>query len=178
MAKVKFTISSAVSRFTTTSFLWVAALGIIIFLDWYFVARLDQSAALLSQSKSAIATLEEKRVSLLRERAELIKIEDKLARIDKIFTDSSEPLSFIEKLEKLARSRGLSLKLGLPQKREGALSMRIEVEGQFSGLAPFVKSVESFTEQTLFEDFSIERFSGKGKEARGRIVANIEVLAK
>ena len=178
MAKVKFTISHALSRFLITSLLWAAALGIIIFLDWYFVARLDRSAALLSQSKNTIATLEEKRASLLRERAGLIKIEDKLARIDKIFVDSSEPLSFIEKLEKLARSRNLSLELGLPQKREHSLSMRIEVEGQFSELAPFVKSVESFTEQTLFEDFSIERFSGKGKEVRGRIVANIEVLAK
>lgn len=178
MAKVKFTISPAVSRFTITSFLWAAALGIIIFLDWYFVVRLDRSAAALSQSKNMIATLEEKRVALLRERVELTQIEDKLASIDKIFVDSSEPLAFIEKLEKLARSRGLSLRFGLPRKKEGALSMRIEVEGRFSELEPFVKSVESFTEQTLFEDFSIERFSGKGKEVKGRVVANIEVLAK
>lgn len=178
MAKVKFTISRALSRFLATSLIWAAALGIIIFLDWYFVARLDRGAASLNQSKSTIATLEDKRASLLRERAELVKIDDKLARIDKIFVDSSEPLSFIEKLEKLARSKGLSLKLGLPQKRERSLSMRIEVEGKFSELTPFVKNVESFTEQTLFEDFSIERFSGKGKEVRGRVVANIEVLAK
>ena len=178
MPKIKITISPALTRLLITFFIWASSIGLITFIDLYFIALIDQGAASFGESKRIIATMEEKRAVLIRERTELVRAEDKLAEIDKIFVDLSDPLPFVEKLEKLARAKGVSLKLGLPQKREKSLAMRIEAEGQFSALISFIKSVETLSEQAVFEDFSFDRFPGRGKELRARTIARIEVLAR
>lgn len=178
MAKIKITISPALTRFLIAFFIWASSIGVITFLDLYFITLLDRSAASFGEAKRMIATLEEKRAVLIRERTQLVRAEDKLAKIDKAFVDLSDPLPFVEKLEKFARAKGISLKLGLPQKREKSLAMGIEAEGQFADLISFIKSVETLSERAVFEDFLFERFPGKGKELRARAIARIEVLAQ
>ncbi len=178
MAKIKITISPALTRLLITFFIWASFIGVITFLDLYFITLLDRNAASFGEAKRTIATLEQKRTVLVHERTQLVRAEGKLAKIDKIFVDLSDPLPFVEKLEKLSRAKGVSLKLGLPQKREKSLAMSIEAEGQFADISSFIKSVETLSEQAIFEDFSFERFPGRGKELRSRAIARIEVLAQ
>ena len=127
----------------------------------------------------------------MKERERIKEFEPSLSRIEKAFADASNPLLFIESLEKLAKGNGIAIKLGIPEKRNQTLLMRLEVEGGLGGVLVFIGEAEFLPQQVIFRDVTFEILTGKilvqpngSKKAapppvtRARAVGFIEFLAK
>lgn len=161
-------------------------------LDWYLAALIQKQASELTLAKSAAYRLELKQKALVKERERVKELEPRIAEVERAFVNATEPLLFIESLENLARRDGVMIKLGLPQKKNYTLTMRLEAEGFSRDVLAFAAAVESMPEQVVFADVTFEQLTeklsalpavakGQTPRAGGRVVrlaAAIEFLAK
>lgn len=164
---------------------------VAIGLDWYLFTLIQGRAAMLVGSKEATVALELKQAALLKERDRAKELGPSITQVESAFVNAGDPLRFIESLENLAKLDAVTIKLGLPQKKDFTLTMRLEAEGRPQDILVFMHSVESLPEQVIFENVTYEKLtektilpspSPKGKTAtpvsQARIDSSIEFLAK
>ena len=81
--------------------LWLVVIIVAAGLDWYILALLQGKAARLVALKEATVKLELRRALLLKEREQIKELEPSLSRVESVFVDASNPILFIQSLEKL-----------------------------------------------------------------------------
>ena len=184
-------LTQNLKRLVATITLWLVVIIGVAGLDWYILALLQVKAARLVELKEATVKLELRRALLLKEREHLKELEPSLAKIEKAFVEASNPLLFIESLEKLAKGNGVTIKLDIPQKKDHTLSMRLSSEGRPQNVLAFMGEVEFLPAQVIFRDIALEILTetipvqpaGSKKAApppvkQARAVGFIEFLAK
>lgn len=179
---MNFFSSHMKQRFFASLLIAIVLVSGISAADVYLFMRIRRASEILTTAKVAIRGLEAKRSSLILTRDRLRDFSSDVAILESAFVDASNPLSLIETLERAARSRGVLLKLSLPQKRQKTFSLRLDAEGRFSGLLLFVRALEELPFQAIIEDFSFEVLSreivSQDSTSPAHFVGVIEVLAK
>ncbi|MFY9461912.1 MAG: hypothetical protein WAP51_01785 [Candidatus Sungiibacteriota bacterium] len=188
---MKIKLTPNLKRLIAAITLWLVVIIVAGGLDWYIFTLLRGKAARLVELKEATVKLELRRALLLKEQEHIKELEPSLSRVENIFVDASNPILFIQSLEKLARGNGVAIKLGIPEKRDRVLSMRLEAGGGLGGVLAFITEVEFLPEQVIFRNTSFEILTVKipvqpagSKKAppppveQARAVGSIEFLAK
>lgn len=115
---------------------------------WPLFAEIRNSADNFVLQKNRLAELEAKKSNLqaFTENRETYQVS--LERIDRLFVNIKEPVAFIEFLEEEAALAGITVEITpfAPRKMEGdpwqSMNFKLELEGDFSGIAKFLERLE------------------------------------
>ncbi len=99
----------------------------------------------LERTRRALAAAEEQRAALEGERSRRGELETAREELRSFFVDASDPLPFIEAVEALSRSVGVSSELTLlspAQAAAGTITYRLRARGTYSRIMQFLAAFE------------------------------------
>ncbi len=149
-------------RFIATIILAVVCNILLGVLYWWLYIYVSGARMSLSKVKSDIASSGEDRKAVRA--ADLIFAErkDDLARIEKFFIDSKQPVDFIESLENLARATRnqitLSVDSGIREQR--MLAFRLSLDGSKENLLRYLALLELLPYEIHVDEISLQRAEG------------------
>jgi hypothetical protein len=150
---------------------------LILFFIWPLFREVKKSSESLSlQIKDAI-TLERQLQEAEKFQQKYESYQPGFQKIESMFVDSSNPVTFIEFLENIAQNKNIKLQISAPlfsiEKGLTFANLQLFASGSFSGIIKFIKEIELGPYLIQTQNLSLE----SRKTGIGTITADISIKA-
>ena len=124
------------------------SLLLVVFLIWPAVQKIQQSSAEIFSDRVAIASLGKDVGALDNFKKQYDIYKPNLAKVDQLFIDAQNPVSFIEFLEKIAKDSNLEIDVRLFDGKDAIKAMpaavfSIVAKGDFLNIVSFAQKMEN-----------------------------------
>lgn len=145
--------------------LFILNAGFLIFITLPLLRHIFESRATIAQAEQQIAILDEERTHFLALERRITQEANVFQRIEKTTLSLSEPLSFIELIETLAKEQGLQARLLVRNAAAHEFqNFQIIAEGDFPHIYQYLRILELMPYQATFSGFHLEFFEQGSSE--------------
>ena len=155
-----------------------ASFAVVALSSWGFfraVAGVQQGHGVQADIRQKIDTLAEDRQRARASETLLTERESDISRISAFFLDRSNPIAFIEAVERAAEKTGATITLDIDEQAGGdnALRFRLALEGGENVLYDFVRVLELLPYKIEIQDMLFQNVSSESTPSQGRSLARL-----
>lgn len=142
---------------------------LLILSIWFIFLKVREESNNLFEEKNKIVILEQQNKEIESFKLEYNTYVPNLKKIEEMFVDPKNPLSFIEFLEKISTNNNVSLEISpLSFLTEGASKLvvvKLSVKGEFNDLLSFLKNMENGDYLISIDNLVISNYEEKAESA-------------
>ena len=142
---------------------------LLVFSIWFVFSKVSEESNNFFEEKNRIIILEKQNKEIESFKSEYDDYLPNLKKIEEMFVDPKNPLSFIEFLEKTSIDANVSLEISpLSFLTEGASKLvvvKLSVKGEFNDLLRFLKSMENGNYLIAIDNLIISNYEEKSESA-------------
>jgi len=110
----------------------------------FIVYQIEKQVRQLEREREKAFSLKEEIKSVINFEKRLLFFSEHLQRLDRMFIDTSNPLDFVEFLEKTAQEGNLEIGLSpFYEEGEEGISVRVSLRGDFNQIIKFIHKIET-----------------------------------